>query len=393
MVNLPGNLVKATAGAINTAVNPLITAYEVATNKDVGINDIVDQWKSNAKAGANMIKSDRNVINNLSTGKADVNDIQKATGNDKVKVYYDENDKVQGFHDNDTNDIYLNAANNTATNTDTFVRTYGHETAHDYTQNESVANNAGSYAKGIFNTLNTLSFDSVNTSGNATSKDWLGNQFSNVNSANALANNTIKAGGVVNRSNDVIEVSRNLNNDISKKLNNGKHSYLIIKPNYPEDFTEDKLMERGLNPDKFKLIDIGGGEMGLVNGGYNDENAKNNPDGKNHLISTINQDTDLNLTREINNNVANKDYNPETRIIKPQNGMSDSTFIYNIFDNINNYQNNTENNPVEYKILNQNCNTYSNSLLDYSGADKNRDNNMKGIDPGKNNRIDINNFR
>lgn len=199
--NLGSNLVKATAGAINTAVNPLITAYEVATNKDVGITDVVDQWKSNAKAGVNMIKSDRNLINNLSTGKADVNDIQKATGNDKVKVYYDENDKVQDFHDNDTNDIYLNAANNTATNTDTFVRTYGHETAHDYTQNKSVADNAGSYAKGIFNTLNTLSFDSVNTSENATSKDWLGNQFSNVNSANALANNTISAGGVVNRSN------------------------------------------------------------------------------------------------------------------------------------------------------------------------------------------------
>ena len=44
-VNLPSNLVRATAGAINTAVNPLITAYEVATNKDVGINDVVDQWK------------------------------------------------------------------------------------------------------------------------------------------------------------------------------------------------------------------------------------------------------------------------------------------------------------------------------------------------------------
>lgn len=47
--NLGSNLVKATAGAINTAVNPLITAYEVATNKHVGITDVVDNIVSYAR--------------------------------------------------------------------------------------------------------------------------------------------------------------------------------------------------------------------------------------------------------------------------------------------------------------------------------------------------------
>ena len=47
--NLGDNLVKATAGAINTAVNPLITAYEVATNKEVGITDVVDNIVSYAR--------------------------------------------------------------------------------------------------------------------------------------------------------------------------------------------------------------------------------------------------------------------------------------------------------------------------------------------------------
>lgn len=100
----------------------------------------------------------------------------------------------------------MNAANNTATNTDTFVRTYGHETAHDYTQNESVADNAGSYAKSIFNILNILSFDNINSSGNATSKDWLGNQFSNVNTTSNLLANTMSAKNVNNRSNLTIYI-------------------------------------------------------------------------------------------------------------------------------------------------------------------------------------------
>ena len=355
-------------------------------------------------AGERLSSNDksREVINNLSEGKSQ-QDIENAlnsgfakyddNGNiiNTISLYNDVNDNNKGTHQNSTGNNYINSAYTDMKNTSDVLKVASHENAHNYTKNEDLANASQKYTAFSYFMGNVANLDSVNKNGIATNTSW-NNTYGNTQHMN-YNTSVVRSIGAGDRSNKVIEVSRNLNNDISKKLNNGKHSYLIIKPNYPEDFMEDKLMKRGLNPDKFKLIDIGGGEMGLVNGGYNDENAKNNPDGKNHLISTINQDTDLNLTREINNNVANKDYNPETRVIRPQNGMSDSTFIYNILDNINNYQNNTKNNPVEYKILNQNCNTYSNSLLDYSGADKNRDNNMKGIDPGKNNRININNFR
>ncbi len=213
--NLPANFVRATAGAVNTAINPFVTAYQVSTNKDIKLTEVVDQWRGNATAGVNMIKLDRNVINNLSEGK-DINEIQKATNNDKVNIYYNENEvdeknnKIAGKYDHDAtgnqSNIHLNAANDTVTNTEKFVDTYGHESSHPFTKNENIANNSGSYAGGMYGLLNTVSGQTINTSGSATSQSWLNSQLGNTSSATKLLNNTIAANMVKNQSNLTIYI-------------------------------------------------------------------------------------------------------------------------------------------------------------------------------------------
>ncbi|MFC1659185.1 hemagglutinin repeat-containing protein [Pseudomonadota bacterium] len=206
--NMGGNLAKATVGATSTLTNPLVTVYEVATDKNIRITETISQWKANQKAGANMLILNKDVINNLSTGEFDVNEIQAATNNEEVKIYYNDKEKksLHGKHDNDTNDIYLNAATGAATNTNTFVTTYGHETGHDYTNgykestSEAIANNSGSYASAIYGLSNLLTGSSVNTRGTATSKSWLASQKNNNNAMSTLINNTISANNVKNES-------------------------------------------------------------------------------------------------------------------------------------------------------------------------------------------------
>ena len=144
--NLVGNTIKTLAGITNTVVNPFVTAYQVLTDDKIKLNETIDVWKSNAVAGANMIRTDRKVINNLSDGNQDINGIQKATEDERVKIYYDEEDDLYGKYDKDNGTIYINGANGGTTDTDTFVRTYGHESSHEFTGNDDISDNAGGYA-------------------------------------------------------------------------------------------------------------------------------------------------------------------------------------------------------------------------------------------------------
>ena len=182
----------------------------------------------------------------------------------------------------------------------------------------------------------------------------------------------------------VAEVVRNLDNKLTElDIDNGKHSYIVVKPDKPEDFTDDKMKERGLDPNKFKFINLGNNEKGIIIGGYEING---------NLEIGINQMTDYKTTIALNYNI-NTPFNPEVRIIKSVNGMTDSQFIYSIMKNSNNYLNNQLNGlKVKYNIAPKvmpgyNCNSFSNSLLDYSGGDLNRNKDFNGIDWGINSKI------
>ena len=182
----------------------------------------------------------------------------------------------------------------------------------------------------------------------------------------------------------VAEVARNLDNKLTElDIDNGKHSYIVVKPDKPEDFTDDKMKERGLDPNKFKFINLGNNEKGIIIGGYEING---------NLEIGINQMTDYKTTIALNYNIDTP-FNPEVRIIKSVNGMTDSQFIYSIMKNSNNYLNNQLNGlKVKYNIAPKvmpgyNCNSFSNSLLDYSGGDLNRNKDFNGIDWGINSKI------
>jgi hypothetical protein len=87
-----------------------------------------------------------------------------------------------------------------ATDTEQFITTYGHENAHNYSSNESLAENTGSYANTMWGLSNMFSFTGTNDGGVATSNSWVNSQMNNPFSANILVNNTISAGQVTNSS-------------------------------------------------------------------------------------------------------------------------------------------------------------------------------------------------
>jgi hypothetical protein len=196
--NFGGNLAKALTGATGTVYSSLKTIYDAATGDNVGIGDIAAQWKANQTTMVAEINMDKEVINNLSEEKS-AEEIEGAV-NGKAKIYYDKKDENYGKHDNDTNEIYLNAAEGTATNTEQFINTFGHENGHNQTANEEIANNTGNFANTLWSLSNIFNLTSVNTSGGATSESWYN---SNQNSA-VLQNNNLAAGHIGNSSNKII---------------------------------------------------------------------------------------------------------------------------------------------------------------------------------------------
>ena len=178
------------------------------------------------------------------------------------------------------------------------------------------------------------------------------------------------------RNERVTEYSRDLDSKLLGEYLHGKHSFLLLEPNNMNDFTEEKMRARGIDTNKFKFIDIGNSRKGIIVGGY---------EHKGKLKSKINFDTDVRTVKEYKNNETKTYLNPETRII--QSSKDDTTFIYNILNNTSNYLINTNVTPIKYKLINMNCNTFTNNLLDYSGADINRNKEMKGYDPGINKKI------
>ena len=172
----------------------------------------------------------------------------------------------------------------------------------------------------------------------------------------------------------------------------GRHSFIVSIPDNPEDFTPEKLIENGLDPNKFKFINIGNGEKGIISSAF-DVNGK--------LKAEINNKTDLKALKDyyLNNGSSSYgtnsilwDFDVETFIIKPMEDISDTNFIYNILQNTQNYMDNTKINSIPYSVnpaycKGYNCNSYSNGLLQNSGSNQTRPTDFKGMDWGKYNTI------
>ena len=146
------------------------------------------------------------------------------------------------------------------------------------------------------------------------------------------------------------------------------------------DFTEEKMKQMGLDTNKFKFINIGNSRKGIIVGAYRVGDIHG------YLNSDINYATDVKTVQEYKNNETKTYLNPETRII--QSSKDDTTFIYSILKNVSNYITNTKTEPITYWMFYKNCNSFTNSLLDYSGADLNRNRDMEGRDIGKDTSID-----
>ena len=69
----------------------------------------------------------------------------------------------------------------------------------------------------------------------------------------------------------------------------GNHSFTISTPDNPEDFTPEKLIEQGLNPDDFKFIDLGDGKKSIVSSAFNVNG---------NLEAQINNKTDVKAIRD-----------------------------------------------------------------------------------------------
>ena len=229
---------------------------------------------------------------------------------------------------------------------------------------------------------NIFNLTSIDTSGNIPPSQWYQNNYT----SNILQTNTQIAGMIPkqDRNERVTEYSRDLDNKLLGEYLHGKHSFLLLEPDNMNDFTEEKMKQMGLDTNKFKFIDIGNSRKGIIVGGYAEGGRLGGLlFGK--LKSKINFATDVKTVQEYKNNETKTYLNPETRII--QSSKDDTTFIYNILNNTSNYLINTNVTPIKYKLINMNCNTFTNNLLDYSGADINRNKEMKGYDPGINKKI------
>ena len=195
----------------------------------------------------------------------------------------------------------------------------------------------------------------------------------------------------------------------------GKHTLVVLDPDNPEDFTEEKMVENGINTDKINFITLDNGKRVIVVSGQATSMKNGN------LIADFNNEYDLKAINEYYNigteNDKTKwykiDYDVEAIIINSN--LNDTDFIYNILNKAQNYKNNTEtniiyndnlnkqtiliDNSIKYNLLptnkscGYNCNSFSNSLLDYSGAINKEDyNDMKGIDAGRDKKINYRYF-
>ncbi|AKL98196.1 hemagglutinin repeat-containing protein [Endomicrobium proavitum] len=226
--NLPGNAVKATAGALSTAASPLTAIYANITasknNAENGENsaydktDIISVWKANQSANATGIlrgssEEAGTIVEKIKEGKASPEEIQalaKMTADGKSNLMYSEKGElidsagkvVLGFNDIKEHQGYVNLGNGAATNALTFALTDAEERAHNYTGNENIAKGAAKSELTYYNAVSwltggkTITENNSNTGGYGTLTQLSWNNTYNTSNNTLLKENTIAANAV-----------------------------------------------------------------------------------------------------------------------------------------------------------------------------------------------------
>ena len=232
IANFKDNAIKASIGASITTLNPLLTTYQILhsksnPNKDerISFRESINQWKSNQTTMVNTNRlanaQNRNILNNIDNidnpqSLESIHNALNPSENLHINFYYDDSDNALGFFDKTSKDknikqIYLNTAKGITTNTHTFINTYNHEISHQYTSNETIANNAGKLGNFLYNTINVLNGDKASTNKHSRNNALSKNGNTNFNSANWLASQSPYAKSILHNNtynNDLDEVAK-----------------------------------------------------------------------------------------------------------------------------------------------------------------------------------------
>ena len=273
----------------------------------------------------------------------------------KTKMYSDSNDEVKG------NDIYINLDN--ADNTDDIIKTIGHETAHNNTKDEMVAKNTENFASRM-NSFKEL----INFAGKGNSNNEIIKHHITRTTQNDLMRNNELARRVVDRSDRVVKVGRNLNLNVPV-IRLFTHTFTVFIPDKPEEFTKEKFEQKGIEyvpPVKFS-----DGSEAWIMGAYGEGG---------NLTAEFNKQVDVDVYNSYNDNKDNMSeryLRSDAREIEGK--LSDTEVGYNLIKKAQDYIYKTSQNPIKYNAISGinipkvgvsgcNCNSFTRSLLIESGG-------------------------
>ncbi|GAA6325122.1 hemagglutinin repeat-containing protein [Fusobacterium ulcerans] len=177
--------------------------------------------------------------------------------------------------------------------------------------------------------------------------------------------------------------------------NNLGHQFGIIVPDDQNEFFENGTLKQKYKDMGYPEPEKIGDNYGWTLAGHSyktkvQENGKEK--NKNYLVVKFNETEDINSAKDLILNEANNAYkeklNPKDLIIL---GKTDTEMIKQVFNSALNYQKNTKNTPVNYKILGPNCNTWFFNLSESTNIQNNISNFGGGFtDPGAKKELDRN---
>ena len=413
-VNVVNNLIISVIGAYGTVMGIANQIYDVLSGEK-SLGEAVQSWKANQSNMATGIKrgsekSISKILDKVNKGVATPEEIQlvlnyTSDGNNNI-VYSKENeinqngDLVLGVNDNSNSQGYVNLATGNATDNENLILTDYEERSHNYTRDDNIASSSADY--GLFY-QNLVAGLTGNTQTNLNAYGGYGSEMQNKYNFSYNVNNNLLLNIGTNNYNIVNNMSKDYRvyhgaRDLDNMtLQIARHTFVIMTPDNPEDFTIDKMKQKGLDPTNFEWKDLGDGKKSVISSAFDVEG---------NLQATFNQETDVRAVSDYYKNGESTsdgsgsifwDFDVELKEIKPEDGISDTEFIYNLLHNTVNYKENTKKEPIKYSVIpscssGYNCNSFSNSLLQYSGSGTNKSTNFKGIDAGKGQLINNNMF-
>ena len=177
--------------------------------------------------------------------------------------------------------------------------------------------------------------------------------------------------------------------------NPGGHQFGIMIPDDQNEFFENGTLKQKYKDMGYPEPEKIGDSYGWTLAGHSyktkvQENGKEK--NKNYLVVKFNETEDINSAKDLILNEANNTYkeklNPNDLVIS---GKTDTEMIKQVFNSALNYQKNTENTPVNYKILGPNCNTWFFNLSESNNIQNNISDFGGGFaDPGAKKELDQN---